>query len=47
MVSSSSAAVSASAGRTADGELDGRDLISIGADSAITGTRLRAFRFLA
>jgi hypothetical protein len=47
MVSTSSAAVSASAGRTADGQLGERDLISIGVDSTITGLRLRAFRFLA
>jgi hypothetical protein len=45
MVSTSSAAVSASAGRTAEGELGGFALSSKGSDSAIAGTRCRAFRF--
>ena len=44
IVSTSSAAVSASAGRTADGELARRGLSSSGSDSAITGSRCRAFR---
>ena len=44
IVSTSSAAVSASAGRTADGELDEPVLSSNGSDSAITGRRCRAFR---
>jgi Winged helix-turn helix len=45
IVSTSSAAVSASAGRTADGEPGEVAFSSKGSDSAITGRRCRAFRF--
>ena len=45
IVSTSSAAVSASAGRTADGEFGERNGSSSGSDLAITSSRCRAFRF--
>lgn len=45
IVSTSSAAVTARAGRTAEGVLDELELSSSGSDSAITGSRCRAFRF--
>jgi len=44
IVSTSSAAVSASAGRTADGRADAGDVSSRGSFSAITRNRPRAFR---